>query len=151
MRIVAQRVNSASVAVEGERVGEISLGLLLLVGFGKESDSGDDIEKKLSNAAERVAHLRIFPDDAGRFHRSLIDVGGAVLAVPQFTLYGDTSRGRRPDFFGALEPEKAFQHFEAFVSELRKRGIARVETGRFGAHMKVQLENDGPVTIILDF
>ena len=151
MRIVAQRVNTASVSVGGELLGEITFGLVLLVGFGKESDSGPDTQTKLANAADRVAHLRIFPDDAGRFHRSVLDIGGGVLAVPQFTLYGDMTRGRRPDFFGALEPEKALELFEGFVAELRKKGIARVETGRFGAHMKVQLENDGPVTILLEF
>ena len=145
MRVLLQRVNNAQVTVEGRVVGRIERGLLLLVGLGQ----GDD-ESRLKPAAEKVVNMRIFPDDKGRFHFSTLDIEGEILAVSQFTLYADTSKGRRPDFFSALEPTKARELFEKFVSEIQALGVKRVETGEFGAEMKVALENDGPVTIMLE-
>ena len=150
MRIVVQRVNSSNVTVDGSVVGSVGRGLLLLVGFGAD-DTPEVLPAKLAAAAEKVAHLRIFPDDAGRFHLSVLDVGGEILAVPQFTLYADTTKGRRPDFFRALHPEQATHRFDEFVEALRTTGVRNVATGVFGAHMKVALENDGPVTILLEF
>ncbi len=145
MKVVLQRVNSASVEVQEKNVGAISRGLLLLVGLGKE-----DSEASLRPMAEKIVHMRIFPDDAGRFHHSLIDVRGEILAVSQFTLFADTSKGRRPDFFAAMEPAEANRLFEKFVDLFRQLGITKVATGTFGAHMNVRLDNDGPVTICLD-
>lgn len=146
MRILLQRVSSASVKVEGEIVGEIGQGVLLLVGLGE----GDD-ETKLSTAAEKIANLRIFSDEQKRFHLSLLDIKGAALMVSQFTLYADTAKGRRPDFFGALKPELAEPLCEKFIAALKAQGIQNVQSGRFGAYMQVALENDGPVTIMLEF
>lgn len=145
MKVILQRVNQASVTVADKVVGDIGRGLLLLVGF-KE---GDD-DSKLWPMAEKLRNLRVFPDEAQRFHLSLLDISGEVLVVPQFTLYADTSKGRRPDFFSALKPELAEALFHAFSAELRRLGIKRVAEGVFGAHMQVRLENDGPVTIILE-
>ena len=145
MRVIIQRVNHGSVRVDGVTIGEIDKGLLLLVGFGAEDDSS-----KLSPMAEKIRHMRLFPDNGNKFHLSVVDATGAVLAVPQFTLYADTSKGRRPDFFGALHPEKAESLFGEFVEKLKAAGIRQVETGRFGAYMQVTLENDGPVTISLE-
>ncbi|MCB0360659.1 MAG: D-tyrosyl-tRNA(Tyr) deacylase [Bdellovibrionales bacterium] len=146
MRVVAQRVQQASVEVDKEVVGRIRQGLCLLVGFGQD-DSGDELEPM----ANRIVNLRIFPDETtGRFHRSLLDVSGSILAVPQFTLYADTSKGRRPEFFSALLPSKAAPLFERFVAALSDAGAPQVATGIFGAHMNVTLTNDGPVTILLE-
>lgn len=145
MRIVLQRVRRASVEVNGTITGACELGVMLLVGFGE----GDD-ESKLRGLAEKIANMRIFPDEQGRFHHSLLEVGGGVLAVPQFTLFADTSKGRRPDFFAALKPELSQPLFDAFQAALRRAGIEHVEAGIFGAHMLVALENDGPVTILLE-
>jgi D-tyrosyl-tRNA(Tyr) deacylase len=145
MKVVVQRVASARISVDGTTVSEIGRGLLLLVGFG----AGDE-DAVLAPMAERVARLRIFPDDRGRFQHSVLEVDGAVLAVPNFTLYADTSRGRRPDFGGALEPAAARRLYDEFLNALRAAGIAKVVGGRFGAHMNVALENDGPVTILLE-
>jgi D-tyrosyl-tRNA(Tyr) deacylase len=143
MRAVVQRVSQASVEVEG-RVGQIDGGVLVLLGIG----AGDGaVEAAL--LAEKIAHMRIFPDQEGRFNRSLLDVGGGALVVSQFTLYADTRRGRRPSFSAAAAPELAEPLVEAFVTVLRQRQVA-VATGVFGAHMHVALVNDGPVTIILD-
>lgn len=144
MKVILQRVNRAAVMVEGETIGSIERGLLLLVGLG----TGDD-EGKLKPMAEKIVNMRIFPNDEGKFHFSVLDVGGAVLAVPQFTLFADTSKGRRPEFFGAMHPGEAEPMFGKFVEVVRGLGV-RVETGRFGAHMHVALENDGPVTISLE-
>jgi len=144
MRIVVQRVSWARVRVGGETVGEIGRGLLLLVGIGR-----GDGEEEMSWLADKVLGLRIFEDEAGRMARSLCDVGGEILAVPQFTLYGDVRRGRRPSFDRAAPPEEAEPLFRRFVAELKQRG-ERVEQGVFGAHMEVELANDGPVTIILE-
>lgn len=144
MRAVIQRVSKASVTVDGAVVGQIGRGLLVLLGVGAGDAAAD-----ARQMAEKIANLRIFADDEGRFNRSALDIGGAALVVSQFTLYADTRRGRRPSFSGAALPEVAAPLVEGFVAALRERGLP-VETGVFGAHMDVDLRNDGPVTIILD-
>jgi D-tyrosyl-tRNA(Tyr) deacylase len=144
MRAVVQRVTHARVTVEGEVTGEIEGGLCVLVGVGK-----DDGEDDASALADKVVKLRIFEDEAGKMNKSLLDAGGALLAVSQFTLYGDTSRGRRPSFTLAMEPGRAEQLFESFCAACRKLGVT-VATGRFRTHMSVSLVNDGPVTLVLD-
>jgi len=132
------------VTVDGATVGAINGGLLALVGF----ERGDD-EATVRKLAARTVHMRLFADAAGRFSRSLVDSGGGVLAVPQFTLCADTRKGRRPDFTPAMPPSPARQMFDLFTAALREAGAAVVESGRFGAHMEVALVNDGPVTILL--
>ena len=144
MRIVLQRVSRARVAVAGRATGEIERGLLLLVGFA-EADGEEDLRWM----ADKVAGLRIFPDEEDRMNRSVGDVGGALLVVSQFTLYGDARRGRRPSFVDAAPPPVAVPLYERFVALLRETGL-RVETGEFGATMQVELVNDGPVTLILE-
>ena len=144
MRAVIQRVNHAQVSVEGSTVGRVDLGLCVLVGVGRE-----DTEQDAAALADKVIGLRIFEDDAQKMNLSVLEVGGAVLAVSQFTLFGDVRKGRRPSFTEALEPVRAEALFEQFCAECRTRG-ARVETGRFRTHMLVSLENDGPVTILVD-
>jgi D-tyrosyl-tRNA(Tyr) deacylase len=133
------------VTVGAEEVGAIGAGLLVLLGVA----TGDALADA-TRLAERTARLRVFPDEAGRFDRSVLDTGGAVLAVSQFTLVADTSRGNRPSFTPAAEPAVAEQLYEAYVAALRSSGVADVATGRFGAHMAVELVNDGPVTILLE-
>ena len=145
MRVIIQRVSRASVSVEGTTVGAIGAGLLLLVGFGKT-----DSFETLKPMAEKIVAMRIFSDERGRFDASLLETKGAVLAVPQFTLYAETSKGRRPEFFDALAPEPASQLFTQFKETLRHAGVAQVESGVFGAYMQVELVNDGPVTITLE-
>jgi D-tyrosyl-tRNA(Tyr) deacylase len=140
MRAVVQRVSRAQVTPGGE----IGRGLCVLLGVARE-----DSEEQVTRFAARVARLRIFPDDEGRFDRSVADVGGAVLVVSQFTLIADTAKGNRPSFGEAAPPEEAEPLYERFCSELRSLGLP-VETGIFGAKMEVELVNDGPVTIILD-
>lgn len=144
MRVVVQRVSRAAVAVDGATVGSIGCGLLLLVGF----TDGDD-ETRIAWMTDKVIGLRIFPDDEGKMNRSLSDVGGEVLVVSQFTLYGDVSRGRRPSFITAARPDVAIPLYESFVSSLRAQGI-QVQTGEFGAMMDVDLVNWGPVTLIIE-
>jgi len=144
MRAVVQRVNHATVTVEGEVVGRVELGVCVLVGVGR-NDSEDDARA----LADKVVGLRIFEDDAQKMNLSVLEVGGAVLAVSQFTLFGDVRKGKRPSFSEAQEPVRAEVLFEHFCAECRTRG-ARVETGRFRTHMRVELENDGPVTILID-
>ena len=144
MRAVIQRVERASVSVEGEIRGQIGAGFLVLIGV--EEGDGDADFKYI---ADKVPNLRVFEDDQGKMNRSLLDVGGEVLAVSQFTLLGDARGGRRPSFITAARPETADPMYERLVADWRVRGI-RVETGVFGAHMKVALVNDGPVTILLD-
>jgi len=144
MRVVLQRVSRAAVRVEGETVGRIERGFLILLGIGQ-----GDGEPELVWMADRIAGLRVFPDDQGRMNRDLAEIGGEILAVSQFTLYGDCRKGRRPGFTGAAPPEPAERLCGLFVDMLRRRGF-RVATGRFGAHMMVELENDGPVTLILE-
>ena len=130
--------------MRGETVGSIERGFLLLVGVGSDDAPGG--ERRL---AEKVFHLRVFADDEGRMNRSLTDVGGAVLVVPQFTLYGDVRKGRRPSWTGAAPPEEASERIEALCRELEKLGV-RVERGAFREHMEVDLVNDGPVTLVID-
>jgi len=144
MRAVVQRVNHASVTVEGELVGQIELGSCVLVGVGR-----DDTEADAAALADKVVGLRIFEDDAGKMNLGVLEAGGALLAVSQFTLYADTSRGRRPSFVSAMEPARAEQLFERFCEACRNLGVT-VATGRFRTHMSVELVNDGPVTIWLD-
>jgi D-tyrosyl-tRNA(Tyr) deacylase len=145
MRVVVQRVSTARVRVDLATVGSIGPGLLLLVGAG-EGDSADAARW----LADKCAHLRIFEDDDRRMNRSLVDIGGAALVVSQFTLYGDCRKGRRPSFTGALAPEAARALVELFASCLRAEGI-HVETGEFGAKMEVELINQGPVTLLLEY
>ena len=144
MRAVLQRAAEASVGVGGETVATIGHGLVILLGVGHDDDA--DIADML---ARRVTELRIFRDEEGRTNRSLVDVRGAVLVISQFTLFADTSRGRRPGFTEAAPPEQAQRLYERFVAALREHDV-RVETGRFGAEMAVSLVNDGPFTIWLD-
>ncbi len=144
MRAVVQRVTEASVTVQGEVVGRIGPGLCVLVGVGQA-----DSQREASWLAEKLVQLRIFEDESGKLNRSLLEVSGQLLAVSQFTLYGDLSRGRRPSFGTAMEPVGAQALFEAFCEACRKHGV-RVETGRFRTHMAVALVNDGPVTLLLD-
>jgi D-tyrosyl-tRNA(Tyr) deacylase len=144
MRVVVQRSKNASVTVAGEITGEITKGLVLLVGVTHE-----DKEEDAAFLAEKIANLRIFEDDAGKMNLSLLDVGGEILSVSQFTLYGDCRKGRRPNFMEAAKPEQANHIYEAFNRLLREKGI-KVETGIFGAMMDVELVNDGPVTLILE-
>jgi D-tyrosyl-tRNA(Tyr) deacylase len=144
VRVVLQRVSRASVSVGGETVGAIGRGVVLLTGIAH----GDDAQT-VRELARKCAGLRVFPDDDGKFDRSLIDVGGEALVVSQFTLLADTRRGRRPGFTAAAPPDEAARLVEAFAAALRETGV-RVATGRFGALMQVELVNDGPATIILD-
>lgn len=144
MRAVIQRVERASVSVEGEIRGQIGAGFLVLIGV-EEGDGDADFRY----IAEKVPNLRVFEDEQGKMNRSLLDVGGELLAVSQFTLLGDARGGRRPSFITAARPETADPMYERLVADWRACGI-RVETGVFGAHMKVSLVNDGPVTILLD-
>jgi D-tyrosyl-tRNA(Tyr) deacylase len=144
VRAVVQRVSRASVTVGGEVVGRIEKGLLVLLGVA-EGDTQDDV----IFLAAKIAGLRIFPDDEGKMNRSLVDVGGRMLVVSQFTLLGDCRKGRRPSFIQAARPERAVELYRGFVAEVQGQGVA-VETGRFQEHMDVELVNDGPVTLILD-
>jgi D-tyrosyl-tRNA(Tyr) deacylase len=144
MRLVVQRVQRAAVRADGETLAAIGVGLAILVGV-RTSDTPAEADA----LAEKVAHLRIFGDEAGKLNRSVLDVGGAVLSVPQFTLYADTARGRRPSFVAAAAGAQAETVYEAFNEALRARGIP-VRTGRFGAVMLVEIVNDGPVTILLE-
>jgi D-aminoacyl-tRNA deacylase len=144
MRAVVQRVSSARVLAEGCVTGQIGAGLLVLVAVGK-----DDTIETASSMAEKIVNLRIITDDAGKMNRSLVDTRGAVLAVSQFTLYGDVRGQRRPSFIQAAPPDKGKALYEEFVRSLRALGVP-VETGVFQAHMSVELVNDGPVTILLD-
>ncbi|KEP26548.1 MULTISPECIES: D-aminoacyl-tRNA deacylase [Bacillus] len=144
MRLVVQRVTSASVKVEDEITGAINEGYMVLVGVTHE-----DTEEDVLYLAEKLAHLRIFEDENGKMNRSLLDVKGSVLSVSQFTLYGDTRKGRRPNFMKAAKPDVANSLYECFNETLREKGI-HVETGRFGAMMDVSLTNSGPVTIWMD-
>ena len=143
MRAVVQRVSEARVRVDGEVVGEIGQGLCVLVGVSREDGEGE-----AARLADKVAKLRIFENEDGRFDRSLLDVAGEALVVSQFTLIANTGKGNRPSFSEAAAPEAAEQLFESFCAALREAGV-RVETGRFGARMAVALVNDGPVTIVL--
>jgi D-aminoacyl-tRNA deacylase len=144
MRAVVQRVSRAEVTVNGNIAGEISIGLLVFLGVGDA-----DTETDAAYLADKVSGLRIFEDEQGKMNRNVQDAGGSVLAVSQFTLYGDVRRGKRPSFDAAAAPEKARQLYEFFVERIRAAGL-RCETGRFQEMMKVELVNEGPVTILLD-
>ena len=144
MRALIQRVTMASVRVDGSETGRIGPGLLLLLGVGAGDDDGD-----ARYVVDKVTQLRIFADAEGRFNHSVLDAGGGLLVVSQFTLYADTRRGRRPDFTAAAAPSEAQQLYETAVAMFRETGLP-VATGEFQAYMQVQLENDGPVTILVD-
>lgn len=144
MRAVCQRVAEAHVRIDGETVGAIGQGICVLLGVARS-----DTEATATQLAGKVVRLRVFPDERGRFDRSLVDVGGGVLVVSQFTLIADTAKGNRPSFTEAAGPEQAEALYELFCAEVRGQGVP-VERGVFGAFMQVELVNDGPVTIVLD-
>ena len=144
MKALIQRVDHASVSVDGEVVGQIGVGLLALVGAGRSDTSAD-----AAALARKVVGLRIFADENGRFNLSLLDVGGAMLVVSQFTLYADVRRGRRPSFTEAARPEQAEQLVDEFVEAVESQGV-QVATGRFGAMMQVDLSNNGPFTLMVE-
>ena len=144
MKIVLQRVTHSSVEIEGKINGQIKKGLMVLVGF-----ASDDTTAIIDKMIDKLINLRIFEDEQGKMNRSLMDVNGSILSISQFTLYADCKRGRRPGFTDAARPEIAIPLYDFFNQELKEKGI-HVETGIFGADMKVSLLNDGPVTIILD-
>ncbi|MEK4024900.1 D-aminoacyl-tRNA deacylase [Sporosarcina sp. FSL W7-1283] len=144
MRVLLQRAKDASVTVDGEIVGSIAKGYVLLVGITHE-----DSEKDAAYLAKKIAGLRIYEDDEGKMNRSIEEVEGAILSVSQFTLYGNVQKGRRPSFIGAARPEQAEPLWEYFNEQLRNEGL-HVETGQFGAMMDVQLSNDGPVTLLVE-
>ena len=144
MRIVLQRVSSASVSIGGRVVGSVGRGFCVLAGFS-ESDTAEEVEWRV----DKVHGLRVFGDGDGKMNLSLADVGGAVLVISQFTLYGDVQKGRRPSFIEAARPELAIPLYERFVAGLRAKGV-KVETGEFGAMMEVEIHNDGPVTLIVE-
>jgi D-tyrosyl-tRNA(Tyr) deacylase len=145
MRAVVQRVLRAKVTVDGRVTGAIDRGLLVLLGAGQ-----GDTQADLAYIVDKIANLRIFADDAGKMNRSVLDVGGGVLVVSQFTLYGDARQGRRPAFIGALEPDAARRLYEQSLAALRTAGVTDTQAGEFAADMAVELINDGPVTILLD-
>jgi len=144
MRSVIQRVSQASVTVEGEVVGQIDAGLVVLLGVGHEDGPSD-----VRWMADKLVGLRIFEDDDGKMNRSLLDCGGQMLVISQFTLWGDCRKGRRPSFVAAAPPELAEQLYEAVVREVQSHGVT-VATGRFRKHMEVSLVNDGPVTLCVE-
>ena len=144
MRVVLQRVSRASVTIDGRIAGTVERGFCLLVGL-----THGDTEATVDWMAEKVTGLRLFADADGKMNLGLDEVGGAVLVISQFTLYGDTAKGRRPSFVDAARPEQAIPLYERFLAALRGRGL-QVATGEFGAHMLVEIHNDGPVTLILE-
>ena len=144
MRVLVQRVLSSSVEVDGSIVGNIDKGLMLLVGF-----TNTDTSKEIDYMIDKIINLRIFDDDNGIMNKSLLDINGSILSVSQFTLYADTSKGRRPSYINALGGDKAIHLYEEFNNKIKDIGI-NIETGIFGADMKVSLINDGPVTIMLE-
>ena len=144
MRAVVQRVKKSSVTVEGETIGSIGLGFTVLLGIGK-----DDSEEDIKYLKDKITYLRVFEDEEGKMNLSLKDVGGALLVISQFTLLGDSRKGRRPNFMNALGGDKAESLYELFIEECKKEGLM-VESGSFGAEMEVHIVNDGPVTILLD-
>ncbi|MGI6139611.1 MAG: D-aminoacyl-tRNA deacylase [Candidatus Hydrogenedentales bacterium] len=145
MRVVLQRVSSAAVRVDDAVVGEIGSGLVALIGVDTE-----DVEADAAYMAEKIAHIRLFRDDEGRMNRSVLEVGGSILAISQFTLHGDCRRGRRPSFVASAAPETAVPLYESLMNRLCKDYGLPVAAGIFGAHMELSLVNDGPVTILLD-
>ena len=144
MRVCLQRVSEASVHVGGEEVGKIEQGVLVLVGIGQE-----DTSREVKQLVDKIVNLRIFVDEQQKMNLSLLDVGGQVLVISPFTLWGDCRKGRRPSFVEAAAPELAEPLYEEFVEEVRSRGVT-TETGRFGAMMQVSLVNDGPVTLVIE-
>ena len=144
MRLVIQRVLEASVTVDGEELGRVGQGYMVLCGV-EDGDTQEDVRY----CVEKTVGLRVFEDDAGKMNRSIMDAGGAVLAISQFTLHGDVRHGRRPSFIRAARPETAVPLYDAYCDGLRAAGL-QVETGQFGADMKVSLVNDGPVTLLID-
>lgn len=144
MRALLQRVSQASVTVDGHIVGAIQHGYLILLGIGQH-----DTPTQVQQLTEKIVYLRVFPDDAGKMNRSLLDIGGEALVVSQFTLYADVRKGRRPSFTEAAPPEQAIDLVEQFKAKLESYGV-RVASGVFGAHMQVTLVNDGPVTVWVD-
>ena len=144
MRVVLQRVNHAAVRIDGETVGQIQKGYLLLVGLAPE-----DTDEQLDWMVHKIVTLRVFEDENGKLNRALADVNGEILSISQFTLYADVKHGNRPGFSKAAKPEIAAPLYDRFNEKLRQAGV-HVETGRFGADMKVELENDGPVTILYE-
>ncbi len=144
MRVVLQRVSSASVRVDGNVIGDIGPGLVLLIGIHR-----NDTDEDMHNVMDKCVHLRIFIDETGKMNHSVLDMGGELLVVSQFTLYGDTRKGRRPGFDQAGRPDMAEPLYERAVARLRDHGL-QVTTGRFGADMQVDLINDGPVTLIIE-
>jgi D-tyrosyl-tRNA(Tyr) deacylase len=145
VRVVVQRASRGEVRIDGEAVGRIGRGLVLLVGFAP-----DDAADTLAWMADKLVGLRIFPDDDDRMNRSLDDVDGEILVISQFTLYGDVRRGRRPSFVGAASPDTAIPLYERFLELLEERAPGRVRSGEFGAMMDVELVNDGPVTLVVE-
>lgn len=145
MRLVLQRVSSANISVNGGEARKLGSGLVILAGIGPEDD-----ERTADFMAEKAANLRIFEDDNGAMNLSLLDIGGECLTVSNFTLYASCRKGRRPSFTSAASPERSAPLYAYFVKALRRAGISRVEDGEFGAYMSVGIQNDGPVTIILD-
>jgi D-tyrosyl-tRNA(Tyr) deacylase len=145
VRCVVQRVSRAQVTVDGRVTGAIERGLCVLIGAG-----GGDADADLAYTVDKIVNLRIFSDDDGKMNRSVIDIGGGVLLISQFTLYGDARKGRRPAFVDALEPVAAERLYDELVAKVRAAGVAQVATGVFRADMQVELVNDGPVTILLD-
>ncbi|MCD6374177.1 MAG: D-tyrosyl-tRNA(Tyr) deacylase [Caldisericaceae bacterium] len=144
MKVVVQRVKKASVSVNGQIVGQIGKGLMLLIGVAQQ-----DTEADIEFVADKCVNLRIFEDEQGKMNRSLLEVGGEILAISQFTLLGDTRKGRRPSFIQAAEPQKGNEFYQKFIERLRSHGV-KVETGIFGAMMDVELLNYGPVTLIVE-
>lgn len=144
MRVVLQRVNQGSVKVEGETIAKIERGLVILVGVGPE-----DGDEQIESLVNKIAHLRIFEDEEGKINRSILDVGGSAIVVSQFTLYADTRKGRRPSFTKAAPPEIADPLIDKFAASLKAAGV-NTQKGEFGAHMLVEIHNDGPVTIVME-
>lgn len=144
MRAILQRVSKGSVSVDGKLVADIGLGYVVLLGVGH-----DDTQEKARELAEKTVYLRVFGDDEGKMNRSLLDVAGEMIVVSQFTLHADTSRGRRPSFINAAKPELAEPLVDYFIEQVRGFGV-KVQSGIFGAHMVVDIQNDGPVTVTLE-
>ncbi|MBI2617680.1 D-tyrosyl-tRNA(Tyr) deacylase [Candidatus Gottesmanbacteria bacterium] len=145
MKALIQRVKSGKVSVAGKTIGEIGKGYVILLGV-KDGDS----EKEVFQLSQKVVTLRIMSDEAGKMNKSILDVGGEILIISQFTLYADTSGGRRPSFIAAAKPEVAHTLYVQFIDELKRLGVRNVQTGSFGAYMNVSIENDGPVTILVE-
>lgn len=144
MRAIVQRVHQASVEVNEQIIGQIGRGLCCFVGTGREDQTQD-----LAYVADKIVGLRIFPDESGKMSQSLLDVGGEALLISQFTVYGDTRRGRRPSFASAMAPDEARESYQQFVQMVKERGVG-VATGQFAATMRVRVDNDGPVSILID-